>query len=1104
MIGRTISHYEILEKLGEGGMGVVYKAHDIKLDRTVALKFLPQHLTKSEEDKQRFSREAKAAAALNHPNICTIHNVEEHDGNQFIVMEYVDGKTLRDYVGALRETPLRVEQALSFALQITEALSEAHKKGIIHRDVKPDNIMVTADNRVKVMDFGLAKFKGSANVTKTGGVVGSIAYMSPEQIQGEEVDNRTDLWALGVVLYELLSARSTFHKDYEASIIYSILNETPTPLSNVNPDIPKKISGIVEKLMEKHPDNRYNNDGELLTDLRSCLRIQSSEVQETDPSSEHPLTIPQPLTSFVGRTRELSEIKELFMRTRLLTLTGIAGSGKTRLAIQLAHDIASKFKDGVFFIDLVVIQDHNLVASIIARSLNVKEVTGQSVMDSLISALSGEQRLLVLDNFEHVIGAAGVVVELLSSARKIKIVVTSREALNIRGEQEYPVPPLSLPKLGTVTDHESLKDNEAIALFVQRAKNVKPNFELTADNVKEIAAICVRLDGLPLALELAAARIKILSPGAILDRLRDRFKLLVGGATDQPERQQTLRAAIAWSYDLLSEDEQMIHRRLAVFTGGCTLDAAEFVCHTPEPLKCDILDGISSLVNKNLLRVDESASNDTRFLMLESIRDFGMEQLNEAGEKDIVLNTHQDYYLQLCETAEPKLTGPEQVVWMQRFDEEHANLRAALELDDHSSNGLEKRLKIASILWRYWLSRGYFNEGRNRLADLIRNEQSTERPELLAKMTLGAGTLAHNNGDYVEAYSLISKCLGIYRSLNDTAGIATTLNNLGWAAFRMGNYREAWSLSEESIELHRTLSDKRGIAFSFNNLGWIAHHRGEFRDAQKYHEECLEIRRLLGDQRNIAFSLNGIAWALQKQGNTKKAIDLTDQALKIFEEIGEQQLYAFTLCIKADALIDDGKSEEAGLILKEHALPIFKDIEDTYGCAYSLNSLGVVQLLQGKLDEAIQYFGESYRLRNEIGDQWGIAQSLCNKGRTLLYKDKSEVAREYLIKSLTIRRELDDKSGLAESIEGLSEYYFFAQAMDKAFYLITIAKKLREVIDSPRLSYTSTVSRKIESYVIDSKNEIIKQKINALHEIEEYDTLLHLVDEYCINNLTNT
>lgn len=856
-----------------------------------------------------------------------------------------------------------------------------------------------------------------------------------------------------------------------------------------------------ESVSRETAKNLYNEtDGNPILIEEFLIGTEEFTGKKTGAQPEYSSYFPQPLTKLVGRKKELVEIGNLFTESRLLTLTGTGGSGKTRLAIQFADENATEFKDGIVFVDLSTIRESKLVGSTIARQLNVKEISGQALPNTLKSYLLAKQILLVLDNFEHVIAAAPLVAELVSSAQKLKIIVTSRQALNIQGEQEYPVHPLSVPSMDAISDIKYLKQNESIILFVQRAKNVKPGFEISDSNAKDIAALCIRLDGLPLAIELAAARIKILSPRGIVDRLGNRFTFLVGGATDRPERQQTLRAAIEWSYDLLTAKEKIILRRLSVFSGGCTLDAAKKVCHAHEPVNCEILDGISSLVNKNLVRAGESMGSGTRFIMLESIRDFSLEKLNgQKDEHDTVLNAHQDYYVQLCEEAKKEITGPGQAVWMQYFEEEHANLRKAVEWGPGTANGLEKRLKIASVLWRYWLSRGYFSEGRKRLAELIRHSgiYPYKPDEPLAQVMLGAGTLAHNNGDYTEAYTLISKCLDVYRSLNDSAGIAMALNNLGWAAFRTGNYSEGWSLTRESFELHRRLKDNRGIAFSLNNLGWIAHHRGEFRSAEKYHDECLHIRRELGNIRNIAFSMAGKAWALQRQGKTESAIELTNDALKTFEKIIEKQLYSFTLCIKADALADSDQLHDAGSILKTEALPVFREIGDTYGCAFALNSLGLVLFRENKLDEGLRYFEESYRLRSEIGDRWGVAQSLCNKGRALLQKGITENVHHDLMKSLDIRREIQDKCGLAETLEAFSEYYYYKQLKEKAVFLASIAIVLREIIHSPRSHEESTIYRKIEDITDDMNDEIMKAEVNAIKGIGDYNTLLKTTDEKC-------
>ncbi|MFQ6114946.1 MAG: protein kinase, partial [bacterium] len=529
MIDKTISYYKILEKLGEGGMGVVYKARDTKLDRFVALKFLPPHLSQDEENKKRFMHEAKAASALDHPNICTIHEIDEtEDGQMFIAMACYEGECLKERIEG---GPLPLEEAVDISIQIAEGLAKAHSKAITHRDIKPANILITEDRQVKIVDFGLAKLAGRTQLTKEGTTLGTVAYMSPEQTHGAKVDRRTDIWALGVVLYEMITGQRPFRGDYEQAVIYSILNEEPELLASVKQQVPIELEQVVEKTLQKEPDNRYQTMDELQADLHKVGSILSEphksgfeKIQKGRPKAS--LNLPVPLTSFVGRKTEINEIQSLLTKSRLLTLTGPGGTGKTRLCIQAAKEWLSEFVDGIIFVALANISDAELVGPTIAHTLGIRIMGDVPIMDKIEHFLRNRHALLILDNFEHVISAAPLVGELLENCPELKILVTSREPLHVIGEHEFPVGPLNYPESKAIPAGEVLSSYEAIDLFVQRAQAIKPDFSLSSENAAAIIEICNRLDGLPLAIELAAARTKLFSPQAIQKRLGNKLHLL--------------------------------------------------------------------------------------------------------------------------------------------------------------------------------------------------------------------------------------------------------------------------------------------------------------------------------------------------------------------------------------------------------------------------------------------------------------------------------------------------------------------------------------------------------------------------------------------------
>jgi len=774
---------------------------------------------------------------------------------------------------------------------------------------------------------------------------------------------------------------------------------------------------------------------------------------QTLDSRSHNLPV-QP-TPLIGRERTSAAACALLRRAevRLLTLTGPGGTGKTRLGLQVAADLLEDFESGVFFVPLAAIRDPALVVSGIARTLGIQEKASQVLLDSLKESLQDKQMLLVLDNFEQVVAAAPLVAEVLATCSRLKCLVTSRVVLRLSGEHEFPVPPLELPDTRRLPDIDTLSQYAAVELFIQRALAVKLDFQVDNANAPAVAEICVRLDGLPLAIELAAARLKLLPPQAMLARLGHRLELLRGGARDMPERHQTLRQAIAWSYDLLEASEQTLFRRLAVFARGCTLEAAEAVCQAVDDRAAgpgqslDVLDGVASLVDKSLLRQQEQTSGEPRFRMLETIREYGLECLTASGEEPAVRRAHADYYLALAEAAEPALTGPEQATWLERLEAEHDNLRAALRWAEESGEAASG-LRLAGALCQFWLIRGYLREGQERLARLLGLAGASPRTAARAKALTRAGHLADNLSDYAAAHAFFEESLAIWRELGDTGGIAAALNDLGWVAWHRNNYTAARALSAESLALWRDLGDKAGIATSLHNLGWVAYHQGEYAAAHALYQESLGLRRELEDKRGIAFELGGMGRTAHRQGDYRRATALLEEALSLFQEVGVQQLFALASTYLAEVAHDQGNDERATALLEE-SLTLFRDIGHQYGPALTLSVLGTVAHAQDDDARAIALYEESLGLWTAIGSKWGMATTLHRLGMVAHAQGDDGRATALYEESLALRRELGDKHGLAECFEGLAAVAVAQGHMERAARLLGAAETLREAIGAP-------------------------------------------------------
>jgi predicted ATPase/class 3 adenylate cyclase len=642
--------------------------------------------------------------------------------------------------------------------------------------------------------------------------------------------------------------------------------------------------------------------------------------------------LPVQLTPLVGRAAAVRQVVELLAQehVRLLTLTGPGGIGKTRLALQAAAEQVELFADGVYLVPLAAIADPALVLPTIAQTLGLREAGSATPEESLKGYLADRQVLLVLDNIEQVIGAGPQVVDLLAACPRIKVMATSRISLHLRGEHEYPVPALDLPapdagRSGTLTrpDLQALTQYAAVALFIERAQAVKPDFAVTAANAPAIAEICARLDGLPLAIELAAARIRLLPPQALLARLSSRLKLLTGGPRDLPERQQTLRNTIAWSHDLLAPDEQTLFRRLAVFTGGCTLDAVEAVCASPDgvgPIELDLLDGLDSLAAKSLLRQQGAGDDEEpRFGMLETIREYGLEQLRASGEAEALQRAHLAYFVGLTGQAEREMYRPAEGQWFARLEREHDNLRAALSWA-REQDAIEQGLRIAGALGLFWFRHGYLTEGREWLEELLaraggRAEGVDIPPDVRAKALYGAGNLAVWQEDLDHAVAWLEQSLSFAQRAGDLAVAIEALNRLGLAADWRGDVEPADTYWEQSLALARELGDPAHMPGPLNNLGEVAFYRGELERATAYYEEALAFSRQAGDRASAYIMMSNLGNVARRQGDLARAAKLHRESLAFAQQRGDLRSVAERLECLAWDLGSGGDGEHAARLL---------------------------------------------------------------------------------------------------------------------------------------------------------------------------------------------
>jgi predicted ATPase/class 3 adenylate cyclase len=760
-----------------------------------------------------------------------------------------------------------------------------------------------------------------------------------------------------------------------------------------------------------------------------------------------PNNLPAQPTPLIGREKEAEAVVALLHRpdARLVTLTGPGGTGKTRLALQVAADTLDDFPDGVWFVNLAPITDPTLVASSIAQALGVRETGGQPLVDSLKAYLGEKRLLLLLDNFEQVVSASPLVADLVAAAPGLKVLVTSREPLHLRGEKEYAVPPLGLPDLrdrAHPPSPESLAQYEAVRLFIERATDVKPDFRITNDNAPAVAEICYRLDGLPLAIELAAARIRLLPPQAMLERLQSRLKLLTGGARDLPTRQQTLRNTIEWSYELLDDDEKRLFRRLAVFQGGRTLEAIEAVCNAEGDLGIDVLEGVESLISKSLLQQREGAEGEPRFVMLETIHEYAREKLEETWEVEGLRHARALYFMALAEVAEPQVRGPQQLEWLNRLEEEQDNFRAALAwIQSAIVKGMlsgevepvDIGLRLVGALNRFWLYRSHYSEGREHAESILKLDAakvgSAARQAALARVLLVEGLLALRQDDRATFRVRGEEALAIFRGLGDKHGIASALLSLavtkepqertplleesraifkeegdawnlarvlyqfGGQAFNQGSYDRAREFLNEGLALMEQTGDKAGSTLFLMDLGNIASGLGDYASARSYWEKSLALCRELGDKWGTAVALVNlvdVAWML---GNPTSMRPLAEEALAISVEIRYVTHAALSLLDLGRMALLEGEIDRARALLQE-SLNVMRELppEDRAEEARVLRFLGHLAKREGDQDSAAELYSQSLSVRQEGYKLWDEKLVVANTLASLAGLGKAEVA----------------------------------------------------------------------------------------------------------------
>jgi non-specific serine/threonine protein kinase len=974
-IGKVVSHYRVEERLGSGGMGVVYRGRDLLLGRDVAIKVLPPPFAKDSSRVARLLREARLLAALNHPSIAAIYDLQRpRRSSPLLILEYVRGETLADL---LREGPMPLREALEACGAIAGALEAAHRRGVIHRDIKPGNVMRTARGEVKVLDFGLARQTmteeetSSGALSRPGAVLGTPGYMSPEQILAQPQDRRADAFGFGCVLYECLTGLKAFPGASVMDRLNAAVSRDPDwralPIGT-----PESLRRILGRCLERDAALRLSDLREAREEI-DALMGRRSESPTALLERHH---LPTPLTSFVGREAQVREASDLLRRARLVTLTGIGGSGKTRLALRLAESVSASFPDGVWFVDLVPVADPSRVASAVVSVLAGSAETEGQPVTTLLGHLAAKRLLLVLDNCEHVLEAcASLARELLERCRGLTILTTSREPLHVDGEQTYVVPPMEVPARDLPASQ--LERVDSVKLFVERARAANPRFSLSASEASAVAQICRSLDGIPLALELAAARVKLLSPVEIREMLQDRFRLLVGGAPSS--RHATLAATFEWSHNQLDQEERRLFRALSVFAGSWTLEAAAFVAG-PREHRLDVLQGMTRLVDKSLVLPEGTRSGETRCRYLETVREFALARLRAEGEESEARERHLAYFLELSERAATP-SGPSQGERLARLESEEANLLSAFETATTAARNSEAALRLAAATWKFWLGRGH--PGIREMLDTALGLPGSAGPSMArVKATIGAGALAFHFNDWNSGRTHFEDAIRVARELGYRAGEGHAIVGLASIRLGEGDHDGARALYEQSLALFEGAGEERGVGVALSNLGRTAELDGRLHEAWDFYQRGMEIFRKFGDLSFMALRLSSLGDLSLRLGRRDAAREHLLESLTLVQDLHEWRAAAFALARSAMLATEEGRLREAAIL---------------YGSAEALRErIGPVLTPEERVEDERR----KAQARAKAGDDPGAFESSWREGRGLSFDD----AVSFAITALTVTR----------------------------------------------------------------------------------------------------
>lgn len=1007
------NRYQILDKLGEGGMGAVYQGQDTQTNELVAIKLLKAEAIASDPDiLERFAREGEALRQLNHPNIVKMLATVEEGDKHYLIMEYMPGGDLSD---TLKETPqLPIHQILALSIELSDALTRAHYLKIIHRDLKPANILIATDGTPRLTDFGVAHMVEMERVTGTGITIGTWDYLAPEIIGGGVPDTRTDIWAAGVMLFEMIAGRRPFIGNFLTQVIMSIVNDPVPDLEALRPDCPIGLVDLTYRMLERDPNARMSSVRLIGAELEALIQgtdIDTSsigEIRELVNMSENRFVTPAPTASiiknnlpnqttpFVGREAELQELVQLIdtAQTQLVTVVGQGGMGKTRLALEVAqriivgtHSTLSShnvsFSNGAYFISLAPISSVDDIVPTIADATGYQfEQGGRDTKQQLLDYLQEKKMLLIVDNFEHLIGGVNLINEILQTAPNIQVITTSREKLNLSGETIFNLGGMTVPDLeaSQATNYsQDISENSAVKLFIQGAQRIQPNFELEGDDLSHVVHVCRLVQGMPLGILLAAAWVEMLTPKEIADEVTQSLDFLETEMHDIPERHRSIRAVFDYSWNLIEETERETFMKLAVFRGGFTREAAQKVAGAG-------LRTLQRLVNKSLLRRDTDSG---RYEGQELLLHYAEGLLEESGTADHTRDTHSTYYLKTVGACEDGLKGLKQLVMLNKIKVDFENVRTAWSWAtqqrdyDAIDDALEALYWFCEMHDRFQEGLVFFQTAQEKMSDAPPDEKSYfVWSRVLARYTLFFFKNSPQQHD--RAQELLNKSLTIAREYGNEAEIAFCLRALGGVVMDSADYSDALPVFEESLTYYRNLDDRFYMARTLDNIAYYYSLAGQSENNSKFARQALELQREINDKQGAAGSLNNLGAATFRRGNYEEAENFLREAIAIGQEMGDRRRVGWSGHVVSVVTYTRGALEESKSIA-EDSLQIAIDLNDSNSQAFSYAFLGLVASVrenysQGKTLSATAHSLVTGHPFIPLFVNWGQSMAACGLG----------------------------------------------------------------------------------------------------------------------------